>query len=88
MMNKRIIEILYHFKIDGAFIDARPFGSGHTNETILIKLEQKGEIKSFILRKLNKKIFKDPKVVVSNTINAINHISQKVKDIITTEFLN
>ncbi|MEN8194749.1 MAG: phosphotransferase [Bacteroidota bacterium] len=79
VINKNFNEILNHFKIDGYFIDAKPFGNGHINETMLVSFREGDIIKEYILRRLNNHVFKDPQIVVSNTVNATDYIAQKLR---------
>jgi len=77
---KDYMEILSHFRIHGDYIEAKPFGNGHINETLLVSFRQAGEITEYILRKINKHVFKDPKIVVSNTVSVIAHIAKTLKN--------
>ena len=75
-----IEKIISNFRIYGDFIDAKPFGNGHINDTFLVSFNQAGLVTEYILRKINKYVFKNPEIVVSNTVNAINYISKKLKE--------
>ncbi len=73
-----IKEIISNFKIYGDFIKAKPFGNGHINDTYLVKFNQAGIEVKYILRKINKFVFKNPEAVVNNTVKVNNHISKKL----------
>jgi len=75
-----IENIISHFKIYDDFVEADPFGNGHINETFLVSCKQAGLRKEYILRKINKYVFKNPEIVVANTVKAINHITKKLKE--------
>ena len=79
-MKKMIEQIVSNFKIDGDFVEAKPFGNGHINETFLVSFNLDGLITEYILRKINKYVFKNPVIVVDNTVNVINHITKKLKE--------
>ena len=71
-------DVLKNFNIPGDFIDAKPFGSGHINDTILARYKQAGEVVKYILRKINSYVFKEPELIIENTINVTDHIRQKL----------
>ncbi|PIQ11623.1 MAG: mucin desulfatase [Ignavibacteriales bacterium CG18_big_fil_WC_8_21_14_2_50_31_20] len=73
-------EILSNFNIYGEYLDAQPYGSGHINDTILVTYMNLGEKKKYILRKINSYVFKDPRIIIENTINVTDHIRQKLVD--------
>ena len=73
--------ILSNFKIYGDFIDAKPFGSGHINDTLLVRYKQAGQKVKYILRKINSYVFKEPKLIVENTLNVTNHIRNRLTQI-------
>jgi len=75
-----IKEIVSKFKISGQFIEAKPFGNGHINETFLASFNQAGFKTEYIIRKINKYVFKNPEIVVANSVNVINHITNKLKE--------
>lgn len=75
-----IEQIISNFKINGDFVEAKPYGNGHINETLLVSFNQVGLKTEYILRKINKYVFKNPEIVVSNTVNVIDHITEKLKE--------
>ncbi|MCF6270080.1 MAG: aminoglycoside phosphotransferase family protein [Melioribacteraceae bacterium] len=74
-----IEKIISNFRICGDFIEAKPFGNGHINDTFLVSYNQAGIEVKYILRKINKYVFKNPEVVIQNTVNVISHITEKLK---------
>lgn len=72
-------KIISNFRISGDFIDAKPFGNGHINDTYLVVYNQAGIEVKYILRKINKYVFKNPEIVIINTVNVISHITEKLK---------
>lgn len=75
-----IEQIISNFKIDGEFIGIKPFGNRHINETFLVTFNQAGLKTEYIFRKINKYVFKNPVIVVDNTVNVINHITKKLME--------
>lgn len=79
LVNNTIEQIISNYKISGDFIEAKPFGNGHINETFLVSFNQAGFKTEYILRKINKYVFKNPEIVVANSVNVINHITKKMR---------
>lgn len=65
-MNHDLREIIRNFKIYGDFISAEPYGSGHINDTYLLKVSQAGRIIKYIFQRINHKIFTDPELLMDN----------------------
>ena len=78
-MDKKIInydlpDVISHFKIDGNVIEVKPFGSGHINDTFLIKTNTAGD---YLLQKINHFVFRDVDGLMNNMVNVINHLKSK-----------
>ena len=71
--------IANNFIIYGDYIKSKPFGSGHINDTLLVTFNQAGEEVSYIFRKINKNVFKNPETVINNTLLVTNHIKNKLE---------
>ncbi len=71
-------DIINHFLVYGDFIKAELFGNRHINDTFLVTFNQAGLPVRYILRKINKYVFKNPEIEVYNMINVIGHISKKL----------
>lgn len=80
IVENMVEKIISKFKITGDFIEAKPFGNGHINETFLVSFNHDGLETEYILRKINKYVFKNPEIVVANTVNVINHITKKLRE--------
>ena len=78
---ERIKRILNNFNINGEFIDAKAYGSGHINDTLLVRYMLSGKQINYILRKINNFVFKEPKLIIENTINVTNHIREKLIEV-------
>lgn len=79
MANTEII--LSKFKVYGNFIDAKPYGNGHINDTLLVRYEQSGKVEKYILRKINNYVFKEPRLIIENTLKVTTHIRQRLIDL-------
>lgn len=71
-------DITNNFLIYGDFVKAESFGNGHINDTFLVTFNQAGLFVRYIIRRINKYVFKRPRIVIRNTINVIEHISKKL----------
>ena len=64
-------------KLDGFLLDGRPllcvrFGGGHINDTYLVVDDT---ARSYILQKINKKVFQDPLCVMRNIMAVTSHLT-------------
>lgn len=75
-MKSQLQIITEEFNIDGSFIDAIPFGSGHINDTFLIATSSE----NYILQRINNNIFKDVEKMNKNIILALNHLNENQKN--------
>jgi hypothetical protein len=83
-----IEKIIKNFRINGDFLGAKPFGNGYINDTFLVTYNQAGLKVEYILRKINRYVFQTPQIVVDNTVNVTNHITEKLKEIGEKEISN
>lgn len=72
--------ILKNYNIEGKFYDAKYYGSGHINDTILITFINGENYYKYILRKINNYVFKEPKLIIENTVNVTKHIRNKLNN--------
>lgn len=79
-MNKSINpeEIVSNFKVNFEFISAQPFGSGHINDTYLVK-DTGNTASGYLLQKINHHIFKDVYELIRNIWMVTNHLRAKYK---------
>ena len=67
-----------NFIIYGNFVSAKPFGNGNINETFIVTYNQAGIDVRYIIRKINKFVFKQAEIVVNNSVNISLHIKNKL----------
>jgi hypothetical protein len=53
-------------------------GNGHINDTFLACLETKGELRNYILQKINRNVFKKPEEVMDNVIKVTGHLRRRI----------
>lgn len=77
--NHNIWDALKQWSKLGSFIDFRPYGNGHINDTFLVRYEDKdGKTVKYILQKVNRVVFKNPEQVMLNMINVTNFLKEKI----------
>lgn len=55
-----------NFAIEGHFLDASPYGSGHINDTYISSFDQDGRIVRFLHQRINHSIFREPEKLMEN----------------------
>lgn len=68
------------FCFDGEFVDFRPFGNGHINDTYLVRFRLNGKTKKYILQRINHGVFKQPEQVMVNVIAVTEFLSKKISE--------
>jgi hypothetical protein len=75
LTDNTIASIVSGFKVEGEFISARPFGSGHINDTYRV-ITSSG--KNYLLQKINRFVFKDVPGLMNNIASVTAHVKQKL----------
>lgn len=77
-MVEDIINIVNQFDIDGELIDYQSKINGNINKTYLVSFKMKsGEIKKFIIQRINTTVFKEPFKVMKNVSNVTKWFKEK-----------
>jgi Ser/Thr protein kinase RdoA (MazF antagonist) len=66
------------FDIDGEFLEAHPYGSGHINDTYRVIFRTGDEPTPYILQRINHNIFKQPDMLMDNIQRVTAHLSTRV----------
>ncbi|SDD72264.1 Phosphotransferase enzyme family protein [Mucilaginibacter pineti] len=66
--------IISRFKVGEGIFDIAPFGSGHINDTFLLKSTVGDD---YLLQKINHFVFKDIDGLMNNMVYVTNHLKQK-----------
>lgn len=74
--NKAIKDIFNQFDVEGALHSASAYGSGHINDTYLIQTSNPAH-PDYILRKINKYVFKNPPALLNNIAMVTDHLREK-----------
>jgi len=78
-MPDNIEPIARHFQIDGKFLSAKPYGSGHLNDTYLVTFDRNGTVSHYIFQKINKNAFKNIPALMENIVRVTKHIRRKLE---------
>ena len=60
--------VFQNFGIHGSYLDSRPYGNGHINDTWVAAFSQSGTRVRYIFQRINRRIFKDPVAVMDNIL--------------------
>jgi Ser/Thr protein kinase RdoA (MazF antagonist) len=71
-------EVLRQFQIDGEFVEAQPWGSGHINDTYRVALQNGAEPTFHILQRINRGVFKNPDALMQNIQRVSAHLYAQV----------
>jgi hypothetical protein len=68
------------FKIPGRFLQGRPYGNGHINDTYVSEYDQAGKTVRFVHQRINDRIFKQPAVIMDNIQRVTAHLRRKLAE--------
>jgi Ser/Thr protein kinase RdoA (MazF antagonist) len=71
--------IISQFSIPGSLLKAERFGSGLINDTWLCEFRDGGEIRKYILQRINAAVFKHPEQVMENVEVVTTHIADRLR---------
>jgi hypothetical protein len=67
------------FEIDGDFAYAKPYGSGHINDTFIATYHNGGIDTKVIHQRINRQVFQDPERLIENFARITSHIEDVLK---------
>jgi hypothetical protein len=70
-------EIASHFRLEGRFVSAQRYGSGHINDTFVVTVKGKHGNTRFVLQRINKQVFRDPEALMDNVWRICEHLKGK-----------
>jgi len=76
-MEYDLSSIIKNFKIEGTFLDAQPFGSGHIHDTFLVRTAEEAA-NDYLLQRINNYVFKNVPQLMSNIEKVTKHIQKKI----------
>ena len=69
--------VVPHFSVSGSVVSCKEFGAGHINSTYQLKTDD-GHV--YILQRINRYVFQDPKAVMENVGAVTEYLRQRVED--------
>lgn len=76
---KKIREICGEFGISGEFVSVELVTNGHINTTYKVFFRRDGELKDYIVQRINTYVFKNPVEVMANISSVTEYIRKKIK---------
>ncbi len=78
----KIDEIVTQFATVGELVESHPYGNGHINDTFLVVCKsQEGNLRSYILQRMNHSIFKNPEGLMENVV----HVTEYLRNVIAAQ---
>ncbi len=71
--------IFEKFETGAEFVDAKPYGSGHINDTFAVSCKNKVDQFSYILQHINSNVFPEPAKLMDNIVRVTEHIRKKLE---------
>ena len=73
------MEALSAFRMDGIAVSAERYGSGHINDTYLVKTQKAdGTEGRVIMQRMNTSIFKEPELLMENILNVTSFLRERI----------
>jgi len=73
-------EIVAQFNYEGRFVESKPYGLGHINDTFAVTcIKANGNPIRYILQRINTNIFKTPENLMENIKNVTTWLNDKIK---------
>lgn len=75
----QINEAIGHFSFEGMLVEENPYGSGHINDTFLLRFQiaDMGSIR-VILQRMNSEIFKKPEELIENILGVTSYLRERI----------
>ncbi len=79
-MNEQVTlsAVAQHFRIQGSFLEGRPYGNGHINDTFVAAFSQSGTRVRYIFQRINARIFKDPEALMDNVLRVTGEARRRL----------
>jgi Phosphotransferase enzyme family len=77
-MRHDVCAVARQFQIQGDFLSAEPYGSGHINDTYCVAFHQDGTHSRYIFQRINQNVFKNPVALMENVQRVTAHIGKRL----------
>lgn len=74
-----LAHVVPYFQLQGDFVSAQPYGSGHIHDTYEVVYDQAGTRVRYIAQRINHVVFKDVPVLMENIVRTTQHIRGKLE---------
>lgn len=74
-----------NFAVEGHFLGAEPYGSGHINDSFCASFNGTAPATRILLQRINKRIFTNPAAVMENIERVTAHLAARVADVADAE---
>ena len=78
-MDRKIEKICRKFGINGEYMSYELLTNGHINTTYKVYFVRHGEVKDYVLQRINVYVFKNPEAVMENIVKVTEYIRDKIK---------
>lgn len=85
-MEEKINKIINNFSFEGNLESIEENHQGNINTTYILKFNDKGIYKRYLLQKINSNVFKEPYLVMKNIELVSEHINKKLKQMNNTKY--
>lgn len=68
------------FALSGSYLEARPYGSGHINDTYVAAFSQAGTRVRYIVQRINHRIFTDPEGLMDNIVRVTEEAWRRLQE--------
>jgi Ser/Thr protein kinase RdoA (MazF antagonist) len=66
------------FRLHGKFLEGKPYGSGHINDTFVVSYDQAGVPVRYILQRINHRVFKQVPALMENIGRVTSHLAHQL----------
>lgn len=77
-MKHNLAELVTHFGIEGRFLDAAPYGSGHINDTYASRFQVGDNVVRYIQQRINHIVFRQPEQLMENVERVTTYAREQI----------
>lgn len=68
------------FDVPGDLVAIERYGSGHINDSYCAAFDVNGRIARFLVQRINRRIFKQPQLLMENIQRVTDHVAEQIRD--------
>ena len=73
-------EAVCGFAIEGTFVECKPCGNGHINDTYIMTFQQGGVENRYSLQHMNRGVFTDPASLMNNILHVTEYLKDQIRE--------